>query len=616
MKPSLLRRLVLGTLAAGVLAFAPQAEAGVQVNPIAGLPADFIKGADVSMLPEMESLGGKFYDMDGTQMDELAIMKKYGINWIRVRIWNNPSHENGGGYTTAERAIALTQRAHALGMKVLIDFHYSDFWADPGKQWAPKAWEKDSAAQVKKDVYDYTKKTLAAFRAAGALPEMVQVGNEITNGMIWPLGKLPSADHGKTLASFVASGLQAVHDTDAGIRTMIHIDKGGDNAAARAFYDQLIKDNGVDDFDVIGLSYYPFWHGTMQQMQANIDDLAARYGKDVVIVETAFGYTNENFDSTKNAYDAQAERVGGFRSTVQGQASGLRAVMQNLANVPGGKGIGMFYWEPDWYALPGAGAFKDQGDEWDNLAMFDDSGKALESWQVFRDVSDASLPSVTPKFKEADDVTAEAGVGAAAQLPGKTRVTFTDDHAEDVAIDWETLAPVFDAVGTYTVRGTVTVDGEKHPVQAAVKVVKKNNLIKNGDFESAKTLDGWTIEGDGVLDVVTKGGDALGTSAMHYWSDKAFHFTVSQTLTGLPDGKYTLAVKTQGGAGQTKYQLFAKTGGAAPTADIHDTKWNEWHTVTIPDIEVKDGTCTVGVTMDAAPGTWGSLDEFEFYRQE
>lgn len=616
MKPSLLRRLVLGTLAAGVLAFAPQAEAGVQVNPIAGLSADFIKGADVSMLPEMESLGGKFYDMDGTQKDELAIMKKYGINWIRVRIWNNPSHENGGGYTTAERAIALTQRAHALGMKVLIDFHYSDFWADPGKQWAPKAWEKDSAAQVKKDVYDYTKKTLAAFRAAGALPEMVQVGNEITNGMIWPLGKLPSADHGKTLASFVASGLQAVHDTDAGIRTMIHIDKGGDNAAARAFYDQLIKDNGVDDFDVIGLSYYPFWHGTMQQMQTNIDDLAARYGKDVVIVETAFGYTNENFDSTKNAYDAQAERVGGFRSTVQGQASGLRAVMQNLANVPGGKGIGMFYWEPDWYALPGAGAFKDQGDEWDNLAMFDDSGKALESWQVFRDVSDASLPSVTPKFKEADDVTAEAGVGAAAQLPGKTRVTFTDDHAEDVAIDWETPAPVFDAVGTYTVRGTVTVDGEKHPVQAAVKVVKKNNLIKNGDFESAKTLDGWTIEGDGVLDVVTKGGDALGTSAMHYWSDKAFHFTVSQTLTGLPDGKYTLAVKTQGGGGQTKYQLFAKTGDAALTADIHDTKWNEWHTVTIPDIEVKDGTCTVGVTMDAAPGTWGSLDEFEFYRQE
>ncbi len=155
--------------------------------------------------------------------DKGAIMKKYGINWIRLRIWNNPVHENGGGYTTAERALAMTQRAHALGLKVLIDFHYSDFWADPGKQWAPKAWEKDDAKKVQWDVYDYTRQVLADFKAAGALPEMVQVGNEITNGMIWPLGKLPSADNGKTLASFVASGLKAVHDTDAGIKTMIHI---------------------------------------------------------------------------------------------------------------------------------------------------------------------------------------------------------------------------------------------------------------------------------------------------------------------------------------------------------------------------------------------------------
>lgn len=364
MKKSTLRSLVLGALAAGVFAFAPQADAAVQVNPIPNLPADFIKGADVSMLPELEACGGKFYDMDGTQMDELAIMKKYGINWIRLRIWNNPAHENGGGYTTAERALAMTKRAHVLGMKVLIDFHYSDFWADPGKQWAPKAWEKDSAKQVEKDVYDYTKKVLGDFKAAGELPEMVQVGNEITNGMIWPLGKLPSADNGKTLASFVASGLKAVHDTDAGIKTMIHIDKGGDNAASRTFYDQLINTNGVKDFDVIGLSYYPFWHGNMQQMQANINDLAARYGKDVVIVETAFGYTNENFDDTKNPYDAQAERVGGFRSTVQGQATGLRTVMQSLANVPGGKGIGMFYWEPDWYAVDGVGWKTGAGNNW------------------------------------------------------------------------------------------------------------------------------------------------------------------------------------------------------------------------------------------------------------
>ena len=616
MKKSLLRNLVLTAIAAGAIAFGNTADAAVQVNPIKNLPADFIKGADVSMLPELESLGGKFYDMDGTQMDELAIMKKYGINWIRLRIWNNPVHENGGGYTTAERALAMTKRAHALGMKVLIDFHYSDFWADPGKQWAPKAWEKHNAKQVQKDVYSYTKKVLGDFKKAGQLPEMVQVGNEITNGMIWPLGKLPSEDNGKTLASFVESGLKAVHDTDKNIKTMIHIDKGGDNGASQAFYNQLIKDNGVNDFDIIGLSYYPFWHGNMKAMQQNIDDLSQRYNKDVIIVETAFGYTNENFDDMKNPYDAQAEHVGGFRSTPQGQATGLRTVMQSLADVPNGKGIGMIYWEPDWYAVPGAGAFKDKGDEWDNLVMFDNHGKALESWAVFNDVSNQSLPTIKPTFKEADDVTAEVGKGVPAKLPQKTRVTYTDDHSEDLDIIWDNPSPVFAQPGQYKVNGKVKVDGVLHPVTGDITVVNKVNLIKNGNFESAQNLDGWTIDGDKVLDVVTKGGDALDTSAMHYWSDKAFHFTVSQKFTGLQDGKYTLAVSTQGGGGQTKYQLFATTSSGTQTADIKDTKWNEWHTFTIKDIEVKDGQCTVGVEMNAAPGNWGSLDNFEFYRQE
>lgn len=615
MRKSMLKSLVLSAVAAGSLWMASPAEAAVQVNPIPNLSDNFIKGADVSMLPELEALGGKFYDMDGTEMDELAIMKKYGINWIRLRIWNNPDHANGGGYTTAERALAMTKRAHDLGLKVLVDFHYSDFWADPGKQWAPKAWEKDSAPKVAQNVYDYTKKVLGDFKKAGHLPEMVQVGNEITNGMIWPLGKLPSNDNGKTLASFVASGLKAVHETDPGIKTMIHIDKGGDNAASQNFYNQLINDNGVKDFDIIGLSYYPFWHGTMQDMQHNINDLAARYGKDVVIVETAFGYTNENFDDTKNPYDAQAEYVGGFRSTVQGQATGLRTVMQSLADVPGGKGIGMFYWEPDWYTVPGAGAFKDQGNEWDNLVMFDNKGKALESWKVFKDVSDQSLPTIKPVFKEVDDVTADVGKGVAAKLPPKTRVTFSDDHTEQVDITWDDPAPLFKEAGDYTVKGYVTVDGKKHPVKGYVTVINKVNLFKNGNFEQAQNLDGWKVEGDQVLNVVTKGGDALDTSAMHYWSDKAFKFTVSQKFTGLEDGKYTLEVSTQGGGGQSKYQLCAISGGKTKTADIKDTSWNDWHTFVIKDIEVKDGECTVGVVMEAAPGSWGSLDNFEFYKQ-
>jgi arabinogalactan endo-1,4-beta-galactosidase len=213
-------------------------------------------------------------------------------------------------------------------------------------------------------------------------------------------------------------------------------------------------------------------------------------------------------------------------------------------------------------------------------------------------------------------VTGEAGRGTAAKLPPKTRVTFSDDHAENVEIDWENPNPVFQQAGEYTVKGTVTVDGKKHPVTGLITVVDKVNLFKNGNFEQAQNLAGWTITGDKVLDVVTKGGDALDTSAMHYWSDKAFKFTASQEFTGLADGKYTVAVSTQGGGGQSKYQLSATTSKGTKSVDIKDTAWNEWHTFTIKDVEVKGGKCMVAVTMEAAPGTWGSLDNFEFYKQK
>ena len=168
MKKSVLNRLVFSALTIGTLAFLSPAEAAIQVNPIPNLPANFIKGADVSMLPEMESLGAKFYDIDGTPMDALQIMKNHGINWIRVRIWNNPKvGPGGGGNTTEERAIEMAKRAKALGLKVLVDFHYSDWWADPGKQHTPKAWEKHDKDQLVKDVYEYTTKVLNDFKAAG-----------------------------------------------------------------------------------------------------------------------------------------------------------------------------------------------------------------------------------------------------------------------------------------------------------------------------------------------------------------------------------------------------------------------------------------------------------------
>ena len=616
MKKSVLRRLVLGAVVAGALAWGVPSEAAIHVNPIPGLPATFMKGADVSMTPEMEKCGAKFYDVDGTQMDEFDIMQKYGINWIRLRNRNNPDDGPGGGGATDEtRALAMTKRAHAHGMKVLIDFHYSDFWADPGKQTTPKAWQGHDKEQLKQDVYDYTKKVLADFKAAGELPEMVQVGNEITNGMLWPVGKFDAMGDGKTLAELVQSGLAAVHDTDKGIKTMIHLDNGGNSWMYDNFFTKLIKDNGVNDFDIIGLSYYPFWSGTMDELGSNLDAISKKFNKDVVVVETSFGFTNQNFDDMKNPYGEKEERVAGFRSTVQGQATGLRTLMERVSKVPGGRGLGVFYWAPDSYAVKGAGSFAGMGDEWDNLCMYGPDGKALESWKVWKDVSDQSIKTVTPTVKEIDKVLVEAGMGSPARMPETVRVTYTDDHAVDYPVKWTEAKPTFAKPGNYKVKGTLDIAGQKKAIEGSVHVTKKVNLLQNGDFEDLN-LNGWTITGDQCVDAIQKNGDAIGKAALHYWKDTAFAFTVSQKVKNLKPGKYTAAVSTQGGGGQTKYQLFIKTGGKTYTADIQDTKWNEWHTFTIPDVAINGGEAEVGVIMEAAPGTWGTMDNFEFYRQE
>lgn len=618
MKTSKLKALVLSALIAGSFSFAQPADAAVQVNPIPGISKDFIKGADVSMLPEMESLGAKFYDIDGKQMDALQIMKNHGINWIRVRIWNDPKAGPGGGGNTDEaRAIELAKRAKALGMKTLVDFHYSDWWADPGKQHTPAAWKDMDKDQLKKALYDYTYKVMKDFQAAGVEPDMVQVGNEVKSGMCWPIGQFPGQDEGKNFSELLAAGLQAVRDADPdhSIKRMVHLPDGGSNDFYRYFFDLVINKYGVNDFDIIGLSYYPFWHGTFDQLQQNMDDVSARYDKDVIVVETAFGYTNENFDDMKNSYDAKAELIGGMRSTVQGQATGLRKVMEAEVKVPNGRGTGIFYWEPDWYPVAGAGWKTGEGNEWDNLAMFDKNGKALESWEVFNKVSDQSGKVVESKFKSIDNVTANGGVGAPIALPSQTRVTYTDDHAEMMDITWKNAEPVYDKAGSYKVKGHV--DKVNKDVTCEVTVINKVNLVKNPDFEK-KTLDGWTITGDAsAVTIDSSAGNALGTGAMKYWAADAFKFDATQTIKNLKPGKYTLAVKTQGGGGQFKYQLFLKgDNGKFEAVTITDTKWNEWHTWEIKDVEIKNGEATIGIMMEATPGNWGSMDDFEFYLQE
>jgi beta-galactosidase len=254
---------------------------------IAGKPGvphiDKMLGADISFLPQLEDRGVKFSDK-GVQKDAIHILKDHGFNYIRLRIFNDPAADSGyspgKGFCDLAHTLAMAKRVKAAGMKLLLDFHYSDYWADPGKQYKPFAWRNQDFNSLQQSVYAFTKQVLEQLKAQGTAPDMVQVGNEINHGMLWPDGRISHLDN---LAQLLYAGIAAVKAASPGSAVMLHIALGGQNDESRFFIDNM-QQRGVP-FDVIGLSYYPKWHGTLPDLKYNADDLANRYGKDIIIVE-------------------------------------------------------------------------------------------------------------------------------------------------------------------------------------------------------------------------------------------------------------------------------------------------------------------------------------------
>ena len=267
----------------------------------------FVKGMDLSTLLELERCGAKYYD-NGEERDLLAIMKSYDVDTIRIRLWNDPWSETGESYGAGENdlktSLEIAKRVTAAGFGVLLNFHYSDFWADPGKQIKPKAWADYGVKELEQAVYDYTLESMRTFLDAGVNITMVQVGNELSNGLLWPEGKVPNYDN---IATFVNAGIRAVRKADAAIPVMIHLDNGGNNALYREWFDNFTKRG--EDFEIIGLSYYPFWHGSLQMLNDNMNDIAERYGKDLVIAEVSMGYTMEDYKNYEKISDDKAGSV-------------------------------------------------------------------------------------------------------------------------------------------------------------------------------------------------------------------------------------------------------------------------------------------------------------------
>ncbi|HEY3412211.1 MAG TPA: arabinogalactan endo-1,4-beta-galactosidase [Armatimonadota bacterium] len=343
----------------------------------ADCPFPFVRGVDASFLRQIEDHGGAYYD-GGLKRDALAIFRNHGVNLLRLRVWNNPAD----GYSGKADVLGLASRGHALGMRLLIDFHYSDTWADPAHQTKPAAWATLSDDALRTAVHDFTKDIVSSLAAQGTPPDFVQVGNEIRAGMLWPTGYVSGGTdpNWPRFASLLKAGVAGVKDgMPAGRSTSIvlHIDSGGNNAWCRDWYDAAVR-NAVP-FDTIGLSYYPWWHGTPQALAANLGDLAQRYGKPVMVVEAAYPWTLANQDATNNIVGLPSQLSTGYPATPAGQRAFLDAVFSIVRAVPGGKGAGVVYWEPDWISTASFGS------AWENLATFDFGGNVLTSIDAFSD---------------------------------------------------------------------------------------------------------------------------------------------------------------------------------------------------------------------------------------
>jgi len=317
---------------------------------------DYAVGADVSFLAQAESRGAEFKD-GGEVKPGLQIFKDHGYNWVRLRLFNSPDRlPNNLEYT-----VELAKQAKKLGFKFLLNYHYSDTWADPAKQFTPRAWEKLSHEELKTAVFKYTRDTVAAFREAGAMPEIVQIGNEVIHDMIWPDSRLPQ--NWDNFADLLKAGIRGVEaGTGDAPRPliMIHIDRGGDRAATKYFFDNCLERDV--QFDVIGQSYYPWWHGSLLDLRDNLNFMAETYDKDIVLVEVAYNWRPAEY----------RRRPAPFPESPEGQRDFLDEVNRLVLNTPHHRGKGIFWWEP---AVPG-GPIASRG-------MFDAENNALPVITVF-----------------------------------------------------------------------------------------------------------------------------------------------------------------------------------------------------------------------------------------
>ncbi len=631
--------LVLAVLAALPVASLAE-ESSLYVKKVENLPEDFIFGMDASCVPALEASGVKYYNFDGQETDVYQVLAENGVNYIRVRIWNNPFNSDGMGYgggnCDINNAIAIGQRATKANMKLLVNFHYSDFWADPAKQMVPKAWKGMDIEQKTEAVYQYTLDCLQQLKDAGVDVGMVQVGNETNNYMCGE----------KTwfnIQYLMQAGAKATREVYPEALVALHFanpEKVGsyENYAKKMDYYQV-------DYDVFASSYYPYWHGSLENLSSVLSNIASTYGKKVMVMETSYAYTEEDTDFNGNTIGGGGTIIKDYPFTVQGQANSLRAITDTIVNGTGGAGIGVVYWEGTWVSVGGESweenheLWEKHGSGWassyaaaydaadagryyggcavDNQALFDQHGKPLESLKVFKLMREGN--EIAPVADALEDVTIICDLNAPLALPETVNAVMTDDSKQAIPVAWNLTEDLdkqmhSSGVAQYTITGNA---GDME-AKCYVSMVEYNYLQ---DYSFEEGSDVWQITDLKKADelyIEDKKTDSLtGTKHMHFWSaaKDSVEFTLEQQAQDLPGGKYKFTVSIMGGdAGKTDIYAYAKVNGEiVATAPMGITGYGNWDTAVTPAFAcTAEDTVVVGVYVKcqgAGNGAWGKIDD-------
>ena len=658
-------------LAAAMDALIPASiqETLINVKKIA-LTDDFITGADLSSYLALKESGTVFKDEDDKPLSDAAFfryLRDGGTNWVRIRIWNNPYDSSGRGYgggnNDLEKAKIMGKLATDAGMKVLIDFHYSDFWADPAKQQAPKAWKTLSLAEKENAVESYTLDSLNALRGAGVNVGMVQVGNETNNAICGENSR-------ENMAKIFNAGSRAVRTFDPNCLVALHFtnpEKGGYYEGWAADLDKYKV-----DYDVFASSYYPFWHGTTSNLEGVLEQVAEKYGKKVMVAETSWTTSWEDGDGHENTAPRTSQDLD-YDISLQGQADEVRDVVNAVNNINSsqpGKAIGVFYWEPAWispynvydedgnadeklvkqnqeawekYGSGWASSYASEYDpedagKWyggsavDNQSWFDFNGKALPTAKIYslirtgataeRDISSIGFAK--------DENPLEVLLGTEITYP-KAVATFNDGTTELKEVTWDKEEQELvntDKVGEYVVHGTVTEKGKVYKLTLTVKVMRTSfsNILVNPGFEQDGTAHtGWEVTGQGISTNENdwKQNVRSGVYAMHFWWEAPTTLGTYQIVEHPEAGIYTFGGYIQGDGADTEdvhyayAEVYDKDNKLKSRKQVSFTLsgWMNWSEPEVTDIAVEEGdSLKVGVEIHASKvgtsGIWGTMDDF------